>query len=88
MKYLKKPKFKKGSLYLFRWHDASTSTGWRSYTGAMAGKPSIIENVGFFMGETDSEYIFHADKDISVESYNNVMYRPKSLITYAKRLKI
>ncbi len=80
-------KFKVGKMYYFKWHDASQSQGWRTQHEALAANPSIIENVGFYMGESDKEYIFCGDHDVNANLYNNLMYRPKGNMLNAREIK-
>ena len=80
-------KFKQGEMYYFRWHDASSSLGWRKLEQALKADPSIIENVGVYLGETEQEYVFAASHDLTASLVSEVMYRPKANILSVKRVK-
>ena len=80
-------KFKRGKMYWFKWHDASSSTGWRNYAEIMSAKGSLVENVGFYIGESAKEYMFVGTHDKGADLYNNIMWRPKSIMLEAKEIK-
>ena len=84
---MKRFKFKKDKMYFFKWHDASSGTGWRNEREALESKPSIIHNVGFYLGENKTEYIFVGTHDKGADLYNNVMWRPKGMMLEAKEIK-
>ena len=80
-------KFKLGCRYWIKWHDASIRTGWADRETALKPKPSYIESMGVYLGDTKDEYVFAGDHDVTSNTYNCVMYRPKGWLLEAREIR-